>query len=272
MNCHLVKRRLLSSSDPAEAPPDVRAHLAGCSCCRDWQRQLVQVERNIPLLPVPRSRGRDRLMQRFVPAPAQSPPAAAVPPLPAASAPAKRPLRRTLVLIRLGAAAAALFLILVLGGRAVWPRHQLPANTSGPVPQPASPDPLLAGLVRHDLRLATAATPRERLAILADVADELLDPASALAAQMANPQLEALARLYGRVIDEGILKQARTLPAAERRSILSPIAERLARSARHIDRLVQKTPAEQSRSLQSIAGTAREGNRRLYGLVAEVRS
>jgi hypothetical protein len=153
-------------------------------------------------------------------------------------------------------------------------RHRPPTET-GPVAHavpPAPADPLLAGLVRHDLRLAMAATPRERLAILADVADEILDPAGALTAETANSQLEALARLYERVVQEGILRQARTLPPAERRSILSPIAKRLASNAQHMDRLVQKVPGEQSRPLLSIASVAREGNRQLDSLVAEVRS
>jgi hypothetical protein len=276
MNCDLVKRRLLSSEDPELDPPDIRAHLATCGYCREWRRHLLQVERNIPLLPVPASRGRARLLQRFLPPAAKPVPQGAVgpPPVPGASPPATVPLRRTLVLVRLGAAAAAVFLVVVLGSRMVSSRHRLPTET-GPVAHavpPAPADRLLAGLVRHDLRLAMAATPRERLAILADVADEILDPAGALTAETANSQLEALARLYERVVQEGILRQARTLPPAERRSILSPIAKRLASNAQHMDGLVQKVPGEQSRPLLSIASVAREGNRQLDSLVAEVRS
>ena len=85
-------------------------------------------------------------------------------------------------------------------------------------------------------------------------------------------ELEVLARLYERVIREGIVEQARALPAGDRRSILAPIAERLARTARQIDRLLQKVSPEKSWPLQNMGSAAREGNRRLYTLVTEVRS
>jgi hypothetical protein len=279
MNCDLVKRRLMSSEDPGLAPPDLRGHLATCEQCRDWQRQLVQVERHIPLLPVPGSRGRAGLLQRFVTAPGKIPAktvvaaslgtVAAVPPVPPAPPP-----RRPLPLVRLAAAAAALFLLAALGARILTTSHRRPAETGAPAVavRPRPPDRLLAGLVRHDGRLATAATIRERLDILADVADEILDPAGALAAETRNSHLEALARLFERVVREGILKQAQSLPPAERPAILPAIAGRLARTAQRIDRLVEKVPAQQNRPLQHIAGAAREANRQLASLVTEVRS
>jgi hypothetical protein len=279
MNCDLVQRRLLSSADPETVPADLRAHLAVCGCCRDWQQHLVQIDRNIPLLPVPRSRGRARLLQRFLPQAEQaenrqerekqivpSPVARSSPP----------PLRlgpgRMSWTVRLAAATAALVLIALLG---VFGLHYLnwPPQDPPPAPAPLPPaNPLLAGLVQHDLRLATAATPRERIVILADLADEMLDPARALAVETAGGQLDALARLYERVIREGILKQARSLPVAERCEILAPITQQLARTASRMDRLLQKTSGTQSRPLESIAGTARDANRQLYSLVAEVRS
>ena len=274
MNCDLVQRRLMSSEEPSSVPADLRAHLTTCGSCRDWQRHLAQIERNIPLLPVPRSRGRSRLLKQFLPEKARDRQAAADHEAgPTTAEPRVLPVPRVLLVLRLTAGTAAAFLVLVLGIRFFQSFQRAPADGSDPIPivQPAA-DPLLAGLVRHDLRLATVATPRERIAILADVADEILDPARALAGETAGNQLEVLARLYERVIREGIVEQARALPAGDRRSILAPIAERLARTARQIDRLLQKVSPEKSRPLQNMGSAAREGNRRLYTLVAEVRS
>src|SRR5207253_1093674 len=52
MNCEACQRRLLASEDPEAPAAEVRAHLAGCPACRRWQRQLLRLERHVPLLPV----------------------------------------------------------------------------------------------------------------------------------------------------------------------------------------------------------------------------
>src|SRR5882762_683821 len=65
MRCEVVQRRLMSIEDLTEVPADVRAHLAACTPCRDWQGQLVQLERHVPLLPVPKSRGKSRLLRKL---------------------------------------------------------------------------------------------------------------------------------------------------------------------------------------------------------------
>src|SRR5207253_107670 len=45
-----------TSERPEQPAPVVVTHLAGCSACRGWHRRLVQVEQDIPRLPVPPSR------------------------------------------------------------------------------------------------------------------------------------------------------------------------------------------------------------------------
>ena len=79
MNCQVVQRRLLSTLDPDRALEDVRAHLAYCSECQEWQAQLIRMERHVSRLPVPSSEVKERLVRRF----AETPPPVAV-----ASAPA----------------------------------------------------------------------------------------------------------------------------------------------------------------------------------------
>jgi hypothetical protein len=66
MNCEVVRLRLLSASNPARAPSEVRAHLADCEFCRDWHEDLCAVERHVPFLPVPRSRGKSKLLKQLL--------------------------------------------------------------------------------------------------------------------------------------------------------------------------------------------------------------
>jgi hypothetical protein len=57
---------LLSVEDPVRAPADVRAHLSVCEYCRDWHEDLCTFEHNVPFLPVPRSRGKEKLLARLL--------------------------------------------------------------------------------------------------------------------------------------------------------------------------------------------------------------
>ena len=117
MNCTVVQRRLLSITNPERVPSALRAHLAYCSACREWHNQLVLVERHIPLLPIPLSNGKAKLMHRLLQesAMAGAGPSAAAPP--ATHSPAVLPgtysarLLPTRTLL-LGVAAALLLLVL----------------------------------------------------------------------------------------------------------------------------------------------------------------
>jgi hypothetical protein len=275
MNCNLVQRRLLSIEDPAEAPADVRAHLASCQPCRDWQGQLVQLEQHVPLLPVPRSRGKRRFLARLlrrtpkrhipetetVSSEATGQTIAAEHPLPQGQA-----YQLTRQRLLAGVAAAALiavgFWILVSGKKPPAP---------APVKKPAA-DPLLSGLVQLDSQLARAGTPRERVEYLSDMANILFDETRALAQEAAGEELAAIAGLYEQVVREGIIKQARAVQTADRRKILNPIAERLRRAARTADGLRGKVPPQYSKPLASMAQSAWEGYRGLTELVPEERS
>src|SRR5262249_3445718 len=55
MKCKVVRHHLLASERPTRPPAMVADHLAECSHCRDWHRQLVRMERLVPELPVPPS-------------------------------------------------------------------------------------------------------------------------------------------------------------------------------------------------------------------------
>jgi hypothetical protein len=160
----------------------------------------------------------------------------------------------------------------VLGGIGWWMSNGSDAPQPEPPREKPATDPLLASLLQRDLRLATATSPRERIEILADMAQELQDAIRLLAQAAGGEPLEGMATLYDQVVRDGIIKQAQALADNERRPILNPIADRLARTARSVERLAGKVPAEHSKPLHTIAAAAREGNRHLYALVAKERS
>jgi hypothetical protein len=276
MNCELVQRRLLNLEDASHVPPDVRAHLASCGSCRDWRSHLVQLERHVPLLPVPVSRGKKRLLRRLLhsaenerreTAPALSTLASVLPALPASPDPAPA---RTSVTVPALASGLAAALVLAVVGWWLWSGRVDAPATSTPNEKPAV-DPLLASLLQRDLRLAQANTPRERIEILADVADDLRGETRTLAQASALRELTALATLYHRVVNDGIVQQAKVLPPSQRRAVLNHIADRLARTATMIEQLAQRTETEYARPLRTIAETARKGNRQLSALLPEDR-
>jgi hypothetical protein len=274
MNCQIVQRRLLSNENPDDVPPDVGAHLAMCEECRQWQSQLVRIEHHVPLLPVPVSRAKGRVMLHFLKSNEQGgtdstqATRAGIPfppiPLPTLPEAAEWRLRS---LPALSGLAAAMVLLALLGWWLLPNRGE--DSTPPATPVRSASDTLLATVLRRDLRLARAGTVQERLEILLDLADDLHGETRTLAQAAAGEELKTLARLYEQVISDGIVKQAQALPLAERPRILDPIARRLSQMARQAERLVPETAAEHVKPVREIAASAHEGNRLLYALLRE---
>src|SRR5260370_3214445 len=69
MNCKEIKYFLLGCENPDQPPADVKAHLAVCSGCQDWQNRLALIEMNIPFLPIPASAARAQLVRKILSSP-----------------------------------------------------------------------------------------------------------------------------------------------------------------------------------------------------------
>jgi len=136
-------------------------------------------------------------------------------------------------------------------------------------PTKAANDPLLASLLHYDLQLATANTPKERIALLADVAQALHDESRALAAETAGNQLTQLAGLYKQVVHYGITKQAPAIPVSDRSRVFKPLIDQLEKAAQVSERLARRMPPEQTKPVQDMATTAWEGRRFLATLLSE---
>ncbi len=273
MNCELSQRRLLEALSPDEPPPEVAAHLADCAACRAWQQQLVRIERHVPLLPTPLSTRKERFLRSLK----------NEPDLP--SLPSRRPVRRRRLLRPVywgvGGVAAAVALIVLVGPRFLHgPRddQQVKANqTNGSQkPRRANPgeqaveppgDTLVARLMECDLRLAQAGTPRQRVQMLADLADALRDEAKVLARAAAPEALDTVTAMYARVIRDGLVNRAHALPGPERREVLTPIAARLASVEREVAEVAPTAAPTSAERLQRLALVARDGDVKLRALI-----
>jgi len=259
MNCQQCQRHLLSCERFDSQPPEVAGHLVECLDCRKWQKRLLQIESQVPALPLPVSQGKEQFVHSFLQGDSI---------LPLASA--RRWSRRQWVKLATGVSAAVLVVAcgIVLIQGLTRPERQ-PLADSEPK-RPRITDNTLAGkLLELDLRLAEAESPRRRVETLAQLADNLHGESRALA-KVADPMdLDALARLYTTVVRDGIVARARTIPADQRRKALDPIADQLARARRAAEDLADKAQPDAAAPLLRIAAAARSGDRELRDLIQE---
>jgi hypothetical protein len=279
MNCDALQKHLLGLEDPGRPADEARAHLAACASCRDWQRHLLLMERAVSRLPVPSAAdARDALLRRILTGPG------AGRPVPEAAGGRRRPsvamMLGSLILDRhasprrrvgagLVAGLAAALLLFLLGGLVLLTG----SHDESPLARARkpAPDALVAELMRHNLKLAEARTPRERVELMAGVADNLHTKGHTLARAGSADDLAVLAALYGRVVREGVLKRAAELPPGQRREVLAPIADRLTEAQGQAQRWALETdmPPPSKEALAQIARAAGEGSAQLQKMFAE---
>jgi len=297
MNCKEIKYFLLGCENPDLPPADVKAHLAVCAGCQDWQNRLAVIEMNVPFLPVPDSAARTQLLRTIQTRPMPSGSAAAVSdavsgvdamlsqpqevetrPLPTRSSTTKRagvlpffrawePSAR-----RYAAGAVAATILLVVFG---WMVFHTPHPPVAGVPTPhASADPLLASIIQRDLRLADAESPSDRFLILSYLADDLSTEIKKLApVPEAKGVLDDLVKRYEEVVRDGLLEGANKLdklPAPKRNDLLNSVGERLQVAGREADelgvRLGPRIPNSSREALRRLTNVAKEADDRLRDL------
>jgi hypothetical protein len=269
MNCEQYQSRLLRALDPDDPPDDVAAHLGDCPVCRAWQRQLLRIERHVPLLPVPASQTKEDFLARLETE-------REVVAFPTLRRPARR-FSRNRVLMGIGGVAAAIALLL-LGGWAMRYfdkgeklQAKTPHENAGSIPVIPSPrqrpTELIDRLMACDLRLAEAATPRQRVQTLADLEDALRAEAKILGQVNAPEALQSVVLLYGKVVQQGIITCARGLPSGERREVLTPIVERLAKVEEDVEGVARNAGPTTAERLRQVALLARQGDAQLRALV-----
>jgi hypothetical protein len=264
VNCTVLQRRLLSSERPDQPAADVKSHLAQCPACRAWQRRLVHLERQIPLLPVPPSTAKVELLQRIV---GPATPIDSMRPLTAersvlrwstlAPGPKERGLRKVSVAFALAAA----LLVFALGWWS-WPHNPVPSSLI------AKKDVEQKKLDDRLARVLHAGTPQERLFKLTDLAENIHGEARAMVDNA--EKLDQWARFYSRVVSQHLLEQARELAPADRPTVLEKIADRLRRAEslamRKATELTTTAPRSAA-SFDQIALAARQGEKNLRALM-----
>ncbi len=273
MNCHRIRHHLLSSEKPDAPSENARRHLRGCAACRRWHVQLVRLENSLREIPTPQSEMRTRTMRQFL---AESPAAASgtgrqLPWLVRLS-PATvwnwwhRHDAHWRALASGGLAAALLFVTLVI---LLWGPDD---RSVTPVAKKKATDPFLARLFDRDVHLASARTPRARLEILTELANDLQIQTRAAVSGAADDDIVQLTDLYEQVLNEGVVAGARKLPAELRRQVLTPISERLAMIGVETEQMALNLPHSTAGALQRIAAASRQADGQLRAFVAEVSS
>jgi len=264
MTCKNYQQRLLASERPDRPSASIRRHLDRCPSCRFLQQRLLEVEQQIPLVPVPETNALAGFLQRFHEEPVPLPSGAAghgLPGLTIRRFPDQPPVReRGLQKLSMALALVAALVLFTVGWWAL--PHQ---DSSRP---PSRPDPLAARQAQRDQRLAAAHTPRERVELLADLADKLRIEAVALAGRADVDNLVILVRFYNEVVRDDLLHHARQLPDQERGVVIEAVAVRLTNTESHLQRMLATEPPRYgSGPLRDIAVAARAGHDRLRALL-----
>ena len=259
MSCTTVRQHLLASEQPDQPAPALAGHLAGCSACRGWHRRLVRLEQDLPRLPVPPSRPPAHFLEQLRHGPRSGPLISSpcrVRPNPDAIREGGRQK------VALAFALAASLAVFALGWWA-WPRHHQTEQSS-----------LAARSYQNNLdrHLATARTPRERVARMADLADHFFK--TARDSRTNADRLDELA-VHFELLGRDLSSSARRVPGAQRATLLGDVAERLRRIESQASQLAVEWAREHgasARSLRRIAAAAREVDRQLTDLIGQARA
>jgi hypothetical protein len=296
MKCKEFKYFLLGCENPDQPPADIKAHLASCSDCQDWQNRMALIEMNIPFLPVPASAARSELLQRIL----SQPPIAVsttkeasgekglrleITPSssfdsrslvgPRLAAPTTRRKTGIITFFRamepsarrfaVGGMAAAVLLV-VFGWLVIRTPHR--PISAGDLAARRASDPLVATILYRDIRLAESDSAVDRFRALADLADDFSSEVKSLAPlPEAKDVLDDLVRKYEKVVTAGLVGMAGELPGGERVQLLDEVGERLHKAGREVDELGEKLgphiPKASRQSLKHLTDVALAGDKKL---------
>ena len=129
---------------------------------------------------------------------------------------------------------------------------------------------MLARLVQHNVRLAKAGTPLERIRELAALAEVLDRKTRDLAEEADSGDLEELAKLYEKVVKEGVVPHANALTQLQRHEALDPIVKQLEKTEADAKKRASAMSESAAQPLLLIASAAGAGRHSLGQLVREV--
>jgi hypothetical protein len=259
MTCDVVQNRLLALPDSDAVPADLRAHLDGCDLCRRYLDRFLLLDTELADLPAPASEVRAAFLESLT---AAGPVIKSIPSVPYRAGWSWPAAKRVGWKPAAGLAAAAVV------GVGLW------ANRGG-APKPIEADvaagprhELLQQVVALDNRLARAATPRERIPLLTEMAVALKNETGGVyKAARSTDDVRSLAGMFEAVVRDGIVKQAgrfdRLDPVAERHQVLTAAADALADAGRAVAELARSAPPQVKDDLTRMAAAADDGRAKL---------
>lgn len=258
MKCDAVRNRLLDLPDLRSVPTEYLVHVDGCESCAKFLDKARVLAADIAVLPVPASESAklaflDSLM-------AAGPVIRTVPSTVATGTSLRDFLKR--IPVRPVATVAAALLV----GAGIW--SAIPPSK----PQLAVAEPrrheLLQKVVTLNTELAALTEPKDRVAKLAGLAADLRTETRSLAKSADKAEMLSIAIMYEKVVDGGIVKQAKRMnqfntPVVERQAAYKVAMAELSRAAAEVTALVPTASQGLQPELQRIAKTARDGEAQL---------
>ena len=253
MNCTSVRNRILSLTDPRRLPEALRAHVEACPACVAWWKSAARLESYLEILPAPPAPA-DKKFALIDELTAVGPVIKSVPKV-ADRGPSRIKAKHVAVL--------AASLMLAVGGWWVFTRPSTLPQTAE-----TTKHPLLDKMVQRNKSLARAETPGKRLEVLGEMADDLNAETRSLARVAGPEDLDELARLFARVVNAGIVRQAgqmapHAMTAAEKTMLLDQLAGKLAEAGAEAEKVSREAPPASQPALKRIADTARDGQKKL---------
>jgi hypothetical protein len=253
MNCQTFQNHVLSLPDPRQLPEPLTGHANSCAACTEWWRRAARLETVLAELPVPPApRDKKGILLEELAGPVI----------------ASRPMveRRSLwsiPAVRTFSGIAAAVLIAVTGWMLVRPGSGTPIAKADP-----SRDPFLDRIVQRDLALAQARTADQRLGVLGSLADDLSGETRSLSKIASPEELRDLSDLFQKVVNDGIVEQARQLPEhsltqTQKKELLDRLSNQLSEAGRQADDAAKESPPHAQPALRSISATARNGQAKL---------
>lgn len=276
MNCSSLRNRLLALPDPTAVSDSVATHLESCASCQAWHRVLIQVEHAVASVAVPQSDGKKKreLLAQFRTAKANKPKSKVAVSLPVpiavehAARTSKSPVSPAAHRMPLGERLARMWPVglvaaALLVGALVWTLgKKTPETAMAKVPA----DPMLKEVVSAKVDLDRAHTGADRIKVLAKLADTIHEEARTLS-KVTPDEMNSLAAMYRKVVEEALIPQARSLNADERKATLPAYVQRLAEAQQLANRLVTESPVASGRALSEIAEVAEAGRIELAKLI-----
>lgn len=268
MNCHRIQNQILALARPAELTGDTAEHLTVCESCQTWHRLLIQVEHAAGRMPIPKNvgNGKEKLLKQFK---SEKTDAKSARPKKSDSSvaktimPAKSGNRKSL-----GDRLARFWPIGILSGAACF--MILIVSQSGRKPvldtQAYAADPMLERVVTAKVQLDRSANAPERLKVLAKLADDVQEQSKSLYLLNLKDDMASLSRMYEEIVMQGIIGQAESLDANERRQLLGKYTEMLAQAEQKATRMAAEAPVDSVEALREMASTARLGKNQLAKL------